>query len=79
MDVQTIKLGLVQKLLNVNSRTVLKKIDQILDKEIIVAYTVTGDPLTKEAYNKRLAKAEKQFKSGDYITQEELEQETKNW
>ncbi len=79
MDVQSIKLGLVQKLLNVNSETVLKKISQILDKEVVVAYTTSGEPLTKEAYNKRLEKAEKQAESGDYITQEELEKEAKNW
>jgi hypothetical protein len=45
----------------------------------VVGYTVEGEPLTKESYNKRLETAEKQIRSGDYLTQEELEKESENW
>jgi len=46
---------------------------------MIVGYTVEGKPLTKEAYNKRLQKAEEQIKSGDCFTQEQIEKESENW
>ncbi len=79
MNIQTIKLDLVQKLLTVKSESVLKKINQILDKEVIVAYTIDGKPLTKEDYNKNLKEAEKEIESGDFITQEELEKKSAKW
>jgi len=79
MSLQTVKLDIVQKLLSVERESLLEKINKLLEKEMIVAYTVEGKPLTKEAYNKRLKKAEQQIKSGDYFTQEELEKESENW
>lgn len=78
-DLQSAKLDLVQKLLGVTSGSLLEKIEKILDKELIVGYTVEGKPLTKAAYNNRLAKAEKQIEAGKFITQEDLEKEAANW
>lgn len=79
MNIQAAKLDIVQKILAVKTESVIEKINKILDKEIIVGYTVEGKPLTKAAYNKRLQKAEEQINSGNYISQEDLEKEVKNW
>ena len=79
MNIQSVKLDLVQKLLSVKNEQVLKKINHILEKEIIVAYTIEGKPLTKEQYNKNLLAAEKQIKAGNFITQEELEKKSVRW
>jgi len=79
MSIQAAKLDVVQKLLSVQKESLLNKINKILDKEMIVAYTIEGKPLTKNDYNKRLHKAEQQIKSGDYLTQQELEKESENW
>ena len=76
---QAAKLNLVQKLLGVTNESLIEKMDKMLDKEMIVGYTVEGKPLTKAAYDKRLAKAEKQIASGKYTTQEDLERESANW
>lgn len=46
---------------------------------MVVGYTVKGEPLTKESYNKRLQTAEKQILAGEYLTQEDLEKESENW
>ena len=59
--------------------SLLEKIDNILEDEIVVGYTVEGKPLTKELYNFRLEKAEDQLRNGEYITQEGLEKESENW
>ncbi len=79
MNIQAVKLDIVQKILSVKTESIIEKINDILEKEMIVGYTVEGKPLTKDAYNKRLQKAEKQIASGDYLTQEELEKESENW
>ena len=79
MDLKTRKLNMVQKILSVEKEALLDKIDKILDKEMVVAYTTDGVPLTKEHYNKRLELAEQQIKSGEIISQEDLEKESENW
>ena len=78
-DLQAAKLNLVQKLLGVTNGSLIEKIEKMLEKEMIVGYTVEGKPLTKAAYNKRLAKAEKQIEAGKFTTQEDLEKESANW
>jgi DNA-binding Lrp family transcriptional regulator len=79
MDIQTVKLNLLQKLMGVSNAALLEKIEKILDKEMIVGYTVDGRPLTKAAYDNRLKKAEEQISAGRFITQEDLEKESENW
>ena len=79
MNLQAEKINLIQNILSIKSESIVKKIKQILDKEMIVAYTVEGEPLTRSEYNKRLLDAEKQIDSGNYLTQEEIENESKNW
>lgn len=79
MDLQNTKLDVMQKIMGVSTPSLLKKINDILDNEMVVAYTVDGKPLTKAMYNERLDLAEKQLQSGEYITQENLEKEAENW
>lgn len=79
MDLQTIKIDVLQKIMVVSRASLLNKISKILDREMVVGYTVEGEPLTKEIYNKRLQTAEMQILSGEYLTQEDLEKESGNW
>mgnify|MGYP006288557729 CR=1 FL=1 len=79
MDLQKTKLDVMQKIMSVSTPSLLEKINNILDNEMLVAYTVDGKPLTKAMYNERLDLAEKQLQSGEYITQEDLEKEAENW
>jgi hypothetical protein len=79
MDLQTAKLNVLLKIMSVTKPSLLDKISNLLDKEMVVGYTVNGEPLTKELYNKRLKEAEKQVKMGEYISQEDLEKESENW
>ncbi len=79
MNLQAVKLDVVQKILGVQKESILEKINKILEKEMIVGYTVEGKPLTKEAYNKRLDKAEVQLATGEFLSQEDLEKESENW
>lgn len=79
MNLQTTKLDVMQKIMNVSTPSLLEKINNILDNEMIVAYTVDGKPLTKAMYNERLHLAEQQLKSGEYTAQEDIEREAENW
>ena len=79
MDLQATKLDVIQKIMNVSATSLLEKVNKLLEKEMIVGYTVEGKPLTKESYNARLHVAEKQISSGQYLTQKKLEKEAENW
>ncbi len=46
---------------------------------VIVGYNPDGTPITKGDLKKRVKAASTRVKSGDYITQEEMEEEIKNW
>lgn len=45
----------------------------------IVAYTVQGEPLTREGYIQKVKEAEANVKAGHYTTVEDLEKESENW
>jgi len=79
MDLKTAKINVMQKIMTVSKASLLDKINNILDEEMIVGYTTDGKPLTKDQYNERFLVAEKQIESGNYITQEDLEKEIDNW
>ncbi|WP_192346292.1 hypothetical protein [Algoriphagus sp. Y33] len=79
MDLKTAKLEVIQKIMNVSTESLLEKIDNLLEEELIVAYTSAGAPLTKREYNLRLEKAEQQISSGEFLSQEDLEKEIENW
>ena len=79
MDLKTAKLEVIQKIMNVSTESLLEKIDNLLEEELIVAYTADNKPLTKKEYNLRLEKAEEQIANGAYLSQEDLEKEIENW
>lgn len=48
-------------------------------KPVIVGYNVDGTPITQKGLKSRVKAASKRVKSGDYISQEEVEKEVENW
>ncbi|MGF1587276.1 MAG: hypothetical protein ACFCUM_18295 [Bacteroidales bacterium] len=49
------------------------------EEAIVVGYEVDGTPITKEELINEAREASAQVKSGNYITQEDLEKDVKNW
>ena len=47
--------------------------------ESIVAYDVSGKPLTLKQYNEEIDKALDDFENGRFISQEDLEKEIDSW
>ncbi|MGM0498370.1 MAG: hypothetical protein ACQESJ_10665 [Bacteroidota bacterium] len=49
------------------------------EKSESIGYTVDGEPITKQDIKNRVKAASKRVKAGDYISQEEVDKEAKNW
>ncbi|MCF8227119.1 MAG: hypothetical protein K9J30_14675 [Bacteroidales bacterium] len=49
------------------------------EKDTVVGYRTDGTPITPQDLKERVKAASKRVKSGQYITQEELEKEVENW
>jgi len=79
MGMQATKMNIVKRILSLEQESIIRKIDEILENEMVVGYTVDGKPLTQKAYNERMVLAEKQLKSGQTISQGDLEKESENW
>ena len=79
MEFELEKIHVLQKIMNVSKKSLLDKINDILDKEMIVGYTADGKPLNKDAYNARLNEAEKQITQGRVILQDDIEKEAEGW
>ena len=45
----------------------------------IVAYTISGEPLSKEMYIQKIKEAEASFDAGNFITSEELKKKMLSW
>lgn len=79
MNIETAKINLVQKILSLQKESIIEKINKILEKEMIVGYTVEGNPLTEKQYNKMLEKGTKEIEEGNYVTHEAFKNKVANW
>lgn len=89
MEVQMLKLEVIELLLRTNEVTILNKIKQELVNQVpdlmeskkttIIGRTPSGDPLTEEAYLQQIENSRKEMIKGDVIDLEELEREAENW
>lgn len=62
--------------------SMLKDVLQYIEeykKNKVVAYTIEGEPLTKEEYANRVKEADASIDSGNYTTLNDLEKEAENW
>ena len=72
MDIQLRKLKVMEMLLKVKSEALMKEVEQLLENELIVGYTTTGEPLTKEAYKKELTETKKDIAEQKTLSSEDL-------
>jgi hypothetical protein len=79
MDIQATKLDLLQSILSLEKESLLLKIKELIDSEMIVGYTTAGEPLTKYQYNKLLEESEKDMEEGRVFSQKEVERLIKEW
>jgi hypothetical protein len=58
---------------------VVKAVIESYQEEEIVAFSVEGKPITRSDYKAQLADAKLEIERGEYTSQEDLEDEAKNW
>lgn len=58
---------------------VVKAVIESYQEDEIVAYTVNGNPLTRNQYKIELTQAIEEINSGQFISQEDLEKESESW
>ena len=75
MDIQTHKSLLIKRLEEIEDINLLKAIDAILD---YAASDKEGRP-SIEQYNRDLEAANSRIESGEYLSHEEVEKESRSW
>ena len=74
MNLEARLLDITQRMLNIRRASVLDQFETILEKEEIVARTISGEPLTREMYKSKVLAAKEDIAKGNYTTQERLRQ-----
>ena len=83
MDLITRKKNFKERFDQIKDIDLVERFEEFLEMHLsnkkIVAYTVQGNPLTKEMYIERVHKTLLSVKKGNFISVEDLEKESENW
>jgi hypothetical protein len=79
MSVESKKITLLTKLLQIEEESLLNQINDLIDQNQPKYYTYNGSLLTANEYNNRLKKGEKEILEGNFTSQSDLEKEVENW
>lgn len=79
MDIQTRKLNLISYLTQIQDEEILKKIEDLVKRKKATKEGVDVKPFTQKELIRRIEKSEKEFKNGNFKTQEELEKLVEKW
>jgi hypothetical protein len=75
VNLQSRKIAFVQAFLKLEAEHSIDLLEKVLEKEMIDSPNFS--PMSIDELNSRIAKSEKDFKDGKYISQEELEEKYK--
>jgi hypothetical protein len=75
VNLQSRKIAFVQAFLKLEAEHSIDLLEKVLEKEMVDSPNFS--PMTLDELNSRIAKSEKDFKDGKYISQEELEEKYK--
>jgi len=73
VNTETLKINIVQQILNLSDTKILEQIKELLGSESIVGYEADGTAISKKQFLKDMVDVEKQLKSGmlkTYTTEE---------
>jgi len=81
MNIEAYKIRLLKKVLEEKNESTLKKINRILNKkkDDIVAYTTSGEPLTKLEYLRQIEKGANDIAEGKILSSVELRNRVNSW
>jgi hypothetical protein len=75
VNLQSRKIAFVQAFLKLEAEHSIDLLEKVLEKEMVDSPNFS--PMSIDELNSRIAKSEKDFKDGKYISQEELEEKYK--
>jgi predicted transcriptional regulator len=78
-DINTMKLHLVEQILAEQNTDMLQAFGDFMDKNRIVAHTVDGRPLTREAYIQEIDKGIKDVEEGRTFSSDEVKEKIASW
>lgn len=76
-DISVTKLNLIADLVNLNDETILTELSNIILKH--KTSSTSGNPLSEEDIITRALQSNKDYEQGKYVTQEQLELDSKKW
>ena len=81
MDIRAEKLWLIEYLLKIQDEVLLHRIKTLIENMINREHEQAEavEPMTLEAFYKRIEESEKALQRGEIITQENLREEIKTW
>jgi len=72
MDIQIQKLSIIHRLIQINDKTVINKIDSLLS-------TIPDKPMSLEEFYARIDEAEEDVSNGNVITHSDLLKKIETW
>jgi hypothetical protein len=75
MNLQSEKLNVIEKLINLNDAELLLKIKNLLNK----SSKASANPMSIETFFAKIDASEKAYQQGDFISQSAMEKETRTW
>jgi hypothetical protein len=83
MDLTTRKNIFKERFDQIKDKDLVERFEKFLEIQLsrnkIVAYTIQGEPLTKEMYIEKVKNSLKSVNSGNFTNVENLEKESENW
>lgn len=80
MDIQAEKNALIEELLKVEDIKIVKDIKSILqNRNAVLGYESDGQAITASKLRSDVIAAKERIESGQFTTQEDLEDEAENW
>lgn len=73
MNTETLKLNIVQQILNLSDTRILEQVKELLGSETIVGYRTDGTPITKNQFVAEMDEQQERIKKGEaqfYTTEE---------
>lgn len=79
MDLQTRKLNAIKYLIQIQDEKLFNKIESVINESKDTLESKRVKPFTKKQLIQRAKEANQDYLSGNYKTQDQLEQESENW
>lgn len=68
MSTETLKISLAQQILSISDNSILEKVRNLLNSEVVVGYEADGSPITQSQFIEDMEDVDRQIKAGTLKT-----------